>query len=76
MLSARPTAVLPLPAGGGVTTGGVVAGGAVPADVSPGTVTGAGLLLQVTVYGLFCCWALSCLTTPGAGSKALSGGVV
>ena len=70
MLAARPTGVLPL-AGGAVTTGGDV-----PADVSAGTVMGAGLLLQVMEYGLLCCCALSCLTTPGAGSKALSGGVV
>ncbi len=70
MLAAGPTGVLLL-AGGGVTTGVDD-----PPDATAGTMTGAGLLLQVTLYGLVCCCALSCLTTPGAGSKALSGGVV
>ena len=75
MLSAGPMGVLPLMTGG-VVAGGVVAGGVVAAEDNEGTVMGAGLLLQVTVYGLLCCCALSCLTMPGEGSNELSGGVV
>ena len=45
MLAAGPTGVLALPAGG-VDAGG---DGGVPPDANPGTVTGVGLLLQVTV---------------------------
>ena len=73
MLSAGPTGVSLLTTGGGGVAG---VDGGVAADVNAGTVTGAGLLLQVTVYGFDCCCALSCLTTPGAGSDVLSGDVV
>src|SRR6202035_5456645 len=54
----------------------LVTGGADPVEVSAGTVTGAGVVLHATVKGLVCCCALSCLTTCGAGSKVLMGGVL